>query len=119
MATVEGAIRKVEKGYENLPSMNEPGSEAFIGDSFSNPGGAVICSGFFELFHSEPLIYEYTYDETKFVVQGTFVLTDQATGQVVEAHQGDVLFFPKGTTVKFETPDRALGFYAGHRSFAP
>ena len=30
-----------------------------------------------------------------------------------------MLFFPKGTTVKFETPDRALGFSAGHRSFAP
>ncbi|GAA2900442.1 ethanolamine utilization protein [Pseudonocardia halophobica] len=119
MTTVEGAIMKVEKGDENLPSMNEPGCEAWIGDSFRNPGGAVICSGFFELKASEPLVYEYTYDETKFVVDGTFVLTDQDTGQVVEAHKGDVLFFPKGTTVKFETPDRALGFYAGHRSFAP
>jgi ethanolamine utilization protein EutQ (cupin superfamily) len=41
------------------------------------------------------------------------------SGQVVHARKGDVLSFPKGTTVKFETPDRALGFYAGHRSFAP
>jgi ethanolamine utilization protein EutQ len=112
-------IGKVEKGYENLPSMNEPGCEAFIGDAFANPDGAVFCSGFFELFHSEPLVYEYTYDETKFVVEGEFVLTDMTSGQVVQARKGDVLFFPKGTTVKFETPDRALGFYAGHRSFAP
>ncbi|SEO18879.1 hypothetical protein SAMN05216281_1575, partial [Cryobacterium luteum] len=29
------------------------------------------------------------------------------------------LFFPKGTTVKFETPDYALGFFAGDRTFAP
>jgi ethanolamine utilization protein EutQ len=119
VTTAEGSIQKVEKGYENLPSMDEPGCKAFIGDAFANPGGAAICSGFFELFHSEPLVYEYTYDETKFVVEGEFVLTDMATGQVVRAAKGDVLFFPKGTTVKFETPDHAVGFYAGHRSFAP
>ncbi|WP_212747203.1 cupin domain-containing protein [Streptomyces montanus] len=99
--------------------MSVAGSKAFVGDTFVNPGGAEICSGFFELFRSEPLIYEYTYDETKFVVEGEFVLTDMATGQVVHAAQGDVLFFPKGTTVKFETPGHAIGFYAGHRSFAP
>lgn len=119
MPAVEGAIQKVEKGYEGLPSMDEPGCKAFIGDAFTNPEGAVFCSGFFELFRSEPLVYEYTYDETKYVVDGEFVLTDMATGQVVRAVRGDVLFFPKGTTVKFETPDRGLGFYAGHRSFAP
>ena len=119
MTTIQGCIQKVEKGYENLPSMNEPGSKAFIGDAFVNPGGAVICSGFFELFNSQPLIYEYTYDETKFVVEGEFILTDMASGQVVRAVKGDVLFFPKGSTIKFETPDRALGFYAGHRAFAP
>ncbi|MER5184084.1 cupin domain-containing protein [Streptomyces sp. NPDC002896] len=119
MTTTEGAILKVQDGAANLPSMNVEGSKAFIGDAFANPAGAVICSGFFELFHSEPLVYEYTYDETKFVVEGEFTLTDMATGQVVHAAQGDVLFFPKGTTVKFETPDHALGFYAGHRSFAP
>jgi len=119
MTAIQGSIQKVEKGYENLPSMNEPNCEAFIGDAFANPDGAVICSGFFELLHSEPLIYEYTYDETKFIVDGEFILTDMATGQVVRAVKGDVLFFPKGTTIKFETPTRGLGFYAGHRSFAP
>ncbi|TLH49134.1 ethanolamine utilization protein, partial [Mycolicibacterium aubagnense] len=31
----------------------------------------------------------------------------------------DVLFFPKGTTVKFETPDYGLGFFVGDRTFAP
>ncbi|MEC5200783.1 hypothetical protein RCH21_003036 [Arthrobacter sp. PL16] len=29
-----------------------------------------------------------------------------------------MLFFPKGTAVKFETPDYALGFFAGDRNFA-
>jgi ethanolamine utilization protein EutQ len=117
--TKAGSIQKVEGGYMDLPSMNEPGVDAAIGDSFSNPGGSAISAGFFELKASEPLVYEYTYDEMKVVVQGEFILTDQATGDVVHAKERDVLFFPRGTTVKFETPDYALGFYTGHRSFAP
>ncbi|HEX7201908.1 MAG TPA: cupin domain-containing protein [Arthrobacter sp.] len=117
--TKAGSIHKVEGGFIGLPSMNEPGVDAAIGDSFSNPGGSAISAGFFELKASEPLVYEYTYDEMKVVVQGEFILTDQATGDVVRAKERDVLFFPKGATVKFETPDYALGFYTGHRSFAP
>lgn len=119
METVQGPIRKVEGGSVELPSMNIEGCEAFIGDVHENPGGAQLCAGFFELFASEPLVYEYTYDEMKIVLEGEFKLTDKATGQVVHAKPRDVLFFPKGTTVVFETPQRALGFYTGHRDFAP
>ena len=114
-----GAIHKVEKAYENIPSMNEPGVVAAIGDALHNPEGSVMCSGFFELKKSDALIYTYTYDEMKLVVQGEFILTDQDTGEVTHAKERDVLFFPKGTTVKFETPDYALGFFAGDRNFAP
>ena len=114
-----GSIHKVVGGYKNLPSMNEPGSIAAIGDSLSNPEGAAISCGFFELSASEPLIYEYTYDEMKVVMKGEFIVTDQATGEVTRAEATDILFFPQGTIVKFETPDYALGFYVGHRSFAP
>jgi ethanolamine utilization protein EutQ len=117
--TTAGSIHKVEDAFLTLPSMNEPGSEAFIGDALSNPGGSAISCGFFELKASAPLVYEYTYDEMKVVVEGEFILTDQATGEVTHATARDVLFFPKGTTVKFETPDYALGYYVGHRSFAP
>ena len=117
--TRAGSIHKVEGAFLNLPSMDEPGAEAFIGDALANPEGAAISCGFFELKASEPLIYEYTYDEMKVVVEGEFVLTDQATGDVTHASARDVLFFPKGTTVKFETPGYALGYYVGHRTFAP
>ncbi len=113
-----GSIYKVEGGYIGLPSMNEPGCDSAIGDSLSNPGGSVMCAGFFELKASKPLVYTYTYDEMKVVVQGEFILTDQTTGEVTHAKERDVLFFPKGTTVKFETPDYALGFFAGDRNFA-
>lgn len=112
-------IRKVEGGQKNLPSMNVEGCQAFIGDVHANPDGAELCSGFFELIASDPLVYEYTYDEMKIVLEGEFTLTDKDTGQVVHAKPMDVLFFPKGSTIVFETPERALGFYTGHRSFAP
>lgn len=114
-----GAIHKVAGGYLGLPKMNEPGCDAAIGDSLSNPEGSVMSAGFFELKASEPLVYTYTYDEMKVVVKGEFVLTDQTTGEVTHATERDVLFFPKGTTVKFETPDYALGFFVGDRTFAP
>ena len=114
-----GAIHKVQSGFNGLPSMNEPGVVASIGDSLHNPEGSVMCSGFFELQKSAPLIYTYTYDEMKLVVKGEFILTDQDTGEVTHAKERDVLFFPKGTTVKFETPEYALGFFVGDRTFAP
>ncbi|MFE4835881.1 cupin domain-containing protein [Arthrobacter sp. NPDC056691] len=114
-----GSIHKVVGGYVGLPPMNEPGTEAAIGDSLHNPEGSVMCAGFFELTASEPLVYTYTYDEMKVVIAGEFILTDEATGEVTHAKERDVLFFPKGTTVRFETPEYGLGFFAGDRSFAP
>jgi ethanolamine utilization protein EutQ (cupin superfamily) len=114
-----GAIHKVEGGFLGLPSMDAPGTDAAIADSFHNPEGTVMSSGFFELKKSEPLVYTYTYDEMKLVVKGEFILTDQDTGEVTHAKERDVLFFPKGTTVKFETPEYGLGFFAGDRTFAP
>ncbi|MFJ5956890.1 cupin domain-containing protein [Paenarthrobacter sp. NPDC092416] len=113
-----GSIHKVEGGYIGLPSMNEPGTIAAIGDSLHNPAGTVMSAGFFELKASEPLVYTYTYDEMKVVIKGEFILTDQTTGETTQAKERDVLFFPKGTTVKFETPDYALGFFVGDRDFA-
>ncbi|MDR7084784.1 ethanolamine utilization protein EutQ (cupin superfamily) [Arthrobacter ginsengisoli] len=114
-----GSIHKVENGFLGLPSMNEPGTVAAIGDSLHNPEGSVMCAGFFELKASEPLVYTYTYDEMKVVIKGEFILTDQTTGEVTHAKERDVLFFPKGTTVKFETPEYGLGFFAGDRTFNP
>ncbi|MFE5704932.1 cupin domain-containing protein [Rhodococcus koreensis] len=114
-----GSIHKVEGGYVGLPAMDEPGTVAAIGDSLHNPEGSVMSAGFFELKASEPLVYTYTYDEMKVVIKGEFILTDEATGEVTRATERDVLFFPKGTTVKFETPEYGLGFFTGERSFAP
>src|SRR5215213_1749301 len=62
--------------FEGLPSMEVPGVNAFIGDTFANPEGSELCSGFFELKAGQPLEYTYTYDEMKVVVEGEFHLTD-------------------------------------------
>ncbi|RNL61734.1 cupin domain-containing protein [Arthrobacter oryzae] len=112
-----GSIHKVENGYIGLPKMNEPGMVAAIGESLHNPEGSVMSAGFFELKASEPLVY--TYNEMKVVIRGESILTDQTTGEVMPAKERDVLFFPKGTTVKFEPPEYGLGFFTGHRSFPP
>lgn len=117
--TTAGSIHKVEDGHLGLPGMDVEGCNAFIGDSLSNPGGSAMSSGFFELHAGQPLVYEYTYDEMKVVVAGEFILTDMATGETTVARERDILFFPKGTTVKFETGDSALGFFVGDRTFAP
>ncbi|MGY1705435.1 cupin domain-containing protein [Geodermatophilus sp. SYSU D00697] len=119
MTTIAPAIGHARGGAEGLPSMEVPGVRAFIGDALANPGGAELCGSFFELFAGEPLDHEYTYDEMKLVVEGEFHLTDLDSGRRVVAHPRDVLFFPEGSRIRFETPDRALGFSTGQRSFAP
>jgi len=116
--TKAGSIRKVENGFIGLPSMNVPGVDAAIGDSLTHPNGSVMSSGFFELKASEPLVYTYTCDEMKVVVKGEFILTDRATGEVTHAKERDVLFFPKGAEITFETPNYGLGFFTAHGSMS-
>ena len=113
-----GSIHKVEGGYLGLPSMNVPGCDAAIADSLTNPQGSVMSSGFFELKASEPLVYTYTCDEMKVVIKGEFILTDRVSGEVTHAKERDVLFFPKGAEVTFETPDYGLGFFTAHGSMS-
>ncbi|WP_405539549.1 hypothetical protein OG787_46395 [Streptomyces sp. NBC_00075] len=113
-------FRVTPDGFKGLPSMEVAGTEAFIGDVYSNPDGSEMASGFFELRHTDqPLDYEYTYDEMKIVIEGEFRLENKDTGQVLIARPKDAIFFPKGSRILFSTPDRALAFYVGHRSFAP
>ncbi|WP_326731715.1 hypothetical protein [Streptomyces phaeochromogenes] len=113
-------FRVTPDGFKDLPSMDVAGTEAFIGDVYSNPDGSEMASGFFELRHTDqPLDYEYTYDEMKIVIEGEFRLENKDTGQVLIAKPKDAIFFPKGSRILFSTPDRALAFYVGHRSFAP
>ncbi|WZH42866.1 RmlC-like cupin domain-containing protein [Fusarium acuminatum] len=94
------------------------GGNTFIGDIHSTPDGAEkpVSMGLFRVNKGEPLKYTYTYDETKIILEGTFILED-STGQKVEAKAGDVFFIPNGTTVTFSSPDTGLAFYTGARKF--
>ncbi|MGW0039295.1 ethanolamine utilization protein [Gordonia sp. NPDC003376] len=112
-------FRVTPDAWKDLPKMPEaeyPGTEGFIGDVYENPGGSVMCSGYFELRHTDaPLYYEYEYDEMKVVLEGEFLLENKETGQKTVAKKHDAIFFPKGSKIYFTTPDYALAFYAGHR----
>jgi ethanolamine utilization protein EutQ len=103
-------------GFLQLPAMNIGDTMGFIKDTYANPEGSAMCSGFFELFHtSEAMLYEYTYDEMKVVLEGELLLENRETGQTLTAKAKDAIFFPKGSKIYFSTPDRALAFYCGHR----
>ena len=112
-------FRVTPGAWENLPKMPDaeyPGTEGFIGDFYENPDGSEMCSGYFELRHTDaPLYYEYEYDEMKVVLEGEFLLENKETGQKTVAKAKDAIFFPKGSKIYFSTPDYALAFYAGHR----
>ena len=69
-----------------------------------------ISAGFYRLEKGTPLVYEYTYDEMKIILEGQFEISDE-TGQKVTASPGDVFFFPKGSKITFTTPSYGLAFY--------
>jgi len=60
------------------------------------------------------LVYTYTYDEMKIIVDGDFEISDES-GQSVKAGKGDVFFFPKGSVITFKTVNGGLGFFCGQR----
>lgn len=69
-----------------------------------------ITAGFFRLEKGTPLVYEYTYHETKIILEGEFTISDE-TGQKVTAGPGDVFYFPRGAKVTFETGSYGVAFY--------
>lgn len=79
-----------------------------------NPDKPMSC-GFYRLEKGTPLVYTYTYDEMKIIVEGKFEISDE-TGQKVTATPGDVFYFPKGATITFTTEDYGLAFYVGTSS---
>ena len=101
---------------EELPSMKVEGVNAFLKDfSVSEDSDKPITSGLFHLKAGESLKYTYTYHEMKFIVEGSFVIEDE-TGQKETVSAGDLLYFPKGTAMKFTTDNYGLGFFCGQRS---
>jgi ethanolamine utilization protein EutQ (cupin superfamily) len=50
----------------------------------------------------------------KLIIDGEFKIADE-TGTEVIATTGDLLYFPKGSTITFSTPDYGVGFFCGQR----
>lgn len=69
-----------------------------------------ISAGFYRLEKGTPLVYNYSYDEMKIILEGEFEISDE-TGQKVKARPGDVFYFPKGVTITFTTESYGLAFY--------
>lgn len=113
----QAPFRVTPDAWKNLPKMTEHAGDGYIADVYENPEGSAMCSGFFELNHTdEPLLYIYEYDEMKVVLEGEFLLENRETGQTLVAREKDAIFFPKGSRIYFSTPSHALAFYVGDRS---
>lgn len=78
-----------------------------------NPEKPIAC-GLYRLEKGTPLVYTYTYDEMKIIVEGSFDIEDE-TGQKVHAVPGDVFHFPKGSKITFTTENYGLAFFTGQR----
>lgn len=82
---------------------------AFLCSDKDNADKPISC-GFYRLEKGTPLVYTYTYDEMKIILEGQFQITDE-TGQTVTASPGDVFYFPKGAKITFTTENYGLAFY--------
>jgi len=98
-----------------LPAMSDVDATAYLKDfAVSDDSEKPITSGLFRLEKGNSLTYEYTYHEMKLVVEGVFTILD-GSGVEVTAKAGDLLYFPKGSTITFSTSDYGLGFFCGQR----
>ncbi|KAM7202605.1 RmlC-like cupin domain containing protein [Naviculisporaceae sp. PSN 640] len=97
-----------------IPLLYPDVSNVFLGDVVATSTDKPIAGGFFRMEKGTPLVYTYTYDEVKIILEGTCSITDEA-GTKVLAKPGDVFLFPNGTTITFESEDYLLAFYCGQR----
>ena len=69
---------------QELPSMNIKNVPAFLKDfAISDDSEKPITSGLFRLKAGESLKYTYTYHEMKFIVDGSFIIEDEAGQKVI------------------------------------
>ncbi|MDD1781114.1 cupin domain-containing protein [Enterovibrio sp. ZSDZ35] len=97
-----------------IASMNEPGVNAYFEDivGSSDPNAPISC-GIFKMEKGKPLVYTYDYDDSKIILDGHIYFSDGS--QTVKGEKGDVLFFPKGSTITFSTDDSGLAYACGQR----
>ena len=100
---------------QTLAAIGDNETLAFLSDfASSDDSDKPITAGLFRLEKGKPLTYTYNYHEVKFIVSGRFDLEDQ-DGNKITASAGDLVYFPKGSTIIFSTPDVGVGFFCGQR----
>ncbi|NPV71357.1 MAG: ethanolamine utilization protein EutQ [Firmicutes bacterium] len=85
-----------------------PGVNARLVDFVNSSHGCSMAIGLMEL---RECTFDWTlnYEEVDYVLDGTL---DIIVGdRTYRAFSGDAIFIPKGTSIKFSTPDRALFLY--------
>lgn len=110
------------EAYSILPPKIAPNS--YLGDFISSDTKEEdqMTAGFYKVVPGEPLVYTYTYDEFKLVleVEGKFIVTDEE-GTTIDAKPGDFLYFKKGCTITFtvEGDENAYSYnyYVGKKKF--
>lgn len=107
---------KIFKHAQEMPiaSMNEPGVNAYFQDivGSGDPKAPISC-GLFKIEKGNPLVYTYDYDDTKIILDGHIYFSDGT--QKVKGEKGDVMYFPKGSTITFSTDDSGLAYACGQR----
>ncbi len=96
--------------------MDVKDTNAFLKDLVGNANKEMpFTCGLFRMEAGKPLTYTYDYDEAKIILEGTMTVTDGTT--TAKVVPGDVLYFPKGSTITFSSQSKGLGFICGNRVF--
>ncbi|KAL8950560.1 MAG: hypothetical protein Q9222_003414 [Ikaeria aurantiellina] len=103
---------------------------AFLGDVFSSADlpsttSPPISAGFYRLESGPELVYTYSYDEMKILLQGDMQIAqleaekgpgkDKLVKEEVDAKAGDTFFFSKGAVIRFRTKEGGLAWFCGQR----
>ncbi|PWN89735.1 hypothetical protein FA10DRAFT_268247 [Acaromyces ingoldii] len=98
------------------PKLADLGNGAFLGDVAASNDNA-LSAGFYVQHKSEkPLVYTYTYDELKIVLEGELHVSEPSSGTTIVAKAGDVLNISNGATLEFNSPSTARIFYGAKRA---
>lgn len=71
-----------------------------------------FTSGFYKIEAGPARPAHYTFEETKYVLNGQIDILDEATGVTHHLVPGDFAFFHVGSKVQFSTKSNGLAFYA-------
>ncbi|ETS84252.1 hypothetical protein PFICI_02277 [Pestalotiopsis fici W106-1] len=97
--------------YKNFPNIFLGAIHSSTQDDSEKP----ITSGFYRIEKGATMTATYTYYEFKLVVAGDLIVSD-STGQKVKAVKGDIIYFPKGATITFETENGGEAFFVAQRA---